>query len=181
MSAISTVISRLLNVRPIEPADLPRLLLIEKQRLGNRRIQPESPICLPSGDRGIAVAAIQTVVVGYLVYQVNPTSADEEVEPKAVRRKAALAQKPKALDTAVVALQQLYVAPEWRRRGVGRALVQRFDPKLHSPDGFLVQTVVPETNLEIQLLLRAAGFRATRVLRGHFAEEDGYLMEQHRS
>jgi len=39
-----------------------------------------------------------------------------------------------------------------------------------------VPVVVPERNLAAQVFLRNARYRAVRVLRGHFGDEDGYLM-----
>jgi hypothetical protein len=41
-----------------------------------------------------------------------------------------------------------------------------------------VPIVVQERNLTAQLLLREARYKAIRVLRGYFGEEDGYLMTQ---
>ena len=40
----------------------------------------------------------------------------------------------------------------------------------HSP------VVVPESHLRVQLFLRDAQYRAVRVLRGYYENEDGYLM-----
>ena len=41
-----------------------------------------------------------------------------------------------------------------------------------------VQILVPETNLPLQLFLRAVGYKATRVVRECFDSEDAYLMER---
>ena len=53
MSVISEVISRVLKVRSMVAADLPRLLQIEKQPLGSRLLRHALPANAPSGDRGI--------------------------------------------------------------------------------------------------------------------------------
>ena len=173
MSAISTLVGRLLTVRPMDPADLPRLFALEMQRLGKRRIHQESPICSPAENQGIWVATIQSAPVGYLVYQVSPEEAAEKGAGRA--RKSTAAHAPRLV------LQHLYVAPDWQRRGVGRSLVERFEPDMVGPQGYWVEAAVPETNLPMQLLLRSAGYKAVRVLRRYYGDEDAYLMEHFRS
>jgi ribosomal protein S18 acetylase RimI-like enzyme len=177
MSVITTVIGRLLTVRPLEPNDLPRLLQIEKQRLGNRPGRHESLIQLPARSQGIWVASIHSVIVGYLVYQLLP-EAETAGADKSVS--AAGGEGAGTAAPMCVVLRQLYVVPDWQRRGIGRALIERFMPRLSQQDGYRIETVVPESNLPVQLLLRSAGYRAIRVLRRHFREEDAYLMECHR-
>jgi ribosomal protein S18 acetylase RimI-like enzyme len=71
----------------------------------------------------------------------------------------------------------LAVAPEWRRRGIARLLVERFDPRPRQTNAFL-QVRVPESHLPVQVLLRSVGYRATRVLRDYYVGEDAYLMEK---
>jgi ribosomal protein S18 acetylase RimI-like enzyme len=75
-------------------------------------------------------------------------------------------------------LQHLYVAPEWRRRGVGRLLVERFASQVLKSTNYNLEAAVAESDLPMQLLLRSAGFRATRILHGHECDEDAYLMER---
>ena len=41
-----------------------------------------------------------------------------------------------------------------------------------------IQILVPETNLPLQLFLRAVGYKAIRVAREWFDSEDAYLMER---
>lgn len=174
MSVLSTWIGRLLTVRPMDSADLPRLFSLEMQRLGSHRVHQESPICSPSANQGIWVAVIQNGVVGYLVYQVLGEEAAAANGPASKSPSAASSQAPR------IALQHLYVAPDWRRRGIGRSLVERFEPDLSGPEGCWVEVAVPETNLPLQLLLRSAGYKAVRVLRRYYGDEDAYLMEQYR-
>ena len=74
-------------------------------------------------------------------------------------------------------IENIAVAPAWQRRGVGRSLIQSLDAKL--AQGYdLIAVWVPETCLALQLLLREAGFRAVRVMRHWFEDEDAYLMEK---
>jgi ribosomal protein S18 acetylase RimI-like enzyme len=172
MSVISTLIGRLLTIRAMEPADLPRLLALEMQRLGSRRIQKDSPIRLPNDDQGIWVAAIQNALVGYLIYQILPEEADSR---KPSGKKAAV-----AVQTPRIAVQHVYVANDWQRRGIGRALIERFEPDVPRRDGMWIEASVPESQLPMQLLLRSLGYKAVRVLRGYYGDEDAYLMEARR-
>ena len=173
MSVLSTLIGRLLTVRPMDPADLPRLFALEIQRLGNQRVHQESPICSPTENQGIWVASIQSAPVGYLVYESLPEEA-ARASPPPRGPQIASARAPR------VALQHLYVAPDWQRRGIGRSLVERFEPDPACPEGYWVEAAVPETNLPVQLLLRSAGYKAVCVLRRYYGDEDAYLMEQYR-
>jgi ribosomal protein S18 acetylase RimI-like enzyme len=67
------------------------------------------------------------------------------------------------------------VAPAWQQRGIGRALLGRLEQKIEGGGG-RVQVVVPETNLVVQVFLRQSGYKAVRILRGHFGDRDGYAM-----
>ncbi|MGH7199805.1 MAG: ribosomal protein S18-alanine N-acetyltransferase [Planctomycetaceae bacterium] len=70
------------------------------------------------------------------------------------------------------------VAPPLRRRGVGLQMVQRLVDKLSQQRRSEIVLEVRETNLDAQLFFQSQGFRAVRVLRGHYddTEEDAYVM-----
>ena len=71
----------------------------------------------------------------------------------------------------------LAVAPEWRRAGVGTALVDRLKSKLGAHRRNRVELVVSELNLPAQVWLRRRKFLAEEVIRGHFTDgSDGYRM-----
>src|SRR5262249_20153286 len=131
----------------------------------------------------IWVATISRLVVGYLVYKFLPEleleseSTDDfaEVSDALPRWQLAPADEPALCRLQVLHLE---VAPSWRRRGVGRTLLERFTPEVPVPGDYQMLAMVPETNLAAQLLLRSVGFRALRVLRDHFDSEDAYLMER---
>ena len=74
-------------------------------------------------------------------------------------------------------LLHIAVAPEYRRRGVGKALMARVEGWLRQPED-CVQAPVPESNLATQLFLRSLGYKAVRVLRGYYGAEDAYAMER---
>src|SRR5438132_14299690 len=181
MSIINEMISRVLNVRSMTAADLPRVLQLEKQRLGSSWLRHDLAMNPVTEERGTWVATIQNHVVGYLVYQnmveCQPVGSGPHFDPsrltKANRKQAA----PPAL---CVDLIQIYVAPDWRRRGIGRALATRFDPRPGEQGTCIIEAAVPETNLPVQLLLRSIGYKATRVLRGFHGDEDAFLMQLER-
>ncbi len=74
-------------------------------------------------------------------------------------------------------LLHIAVAPGHRRRGIGQALMARLEEWLRQP-GDRVRAYVPESHLEMQLFLRSLGYKAVRVLRGHYGAEDAYAMER---
>lgn len=66
-------------------------------------------------------------------------------------------------------IKKLTVLPEYRRRGLARRLVEGLG------DGEL-RVVLAEGNLDGQLAAKAMGFRAVKVLRSYFEDQDGVLM-----
>lgn len=68
-------------------------------------------------------------------------------------------------------LLNIAVASYWRRQGIARSMLEKLDEK-----GARIQAIVPDSNLAAQLLLRNAGYKAVRVVRGHCGGEDGYRM-----
>ncbi|MCU0958705.1 MAG: ribosomal protein S18-alanine N-acetyltransferase [Pirellulaceae bacterium] len=71
------------------------------------------------------------------------------------------------------------VAAEFRRRGVGRQMVEKLIGKLSSQRRNRIMLEVRETNLAAQLFFRDLGFRAVSVLRDFYVDttEDAYLMQ----
>lgn len=64
------------------------------------------------------------------------------------------------------------VHPEHRRQGVGTALVNELKAKLSPRRRSQIWLEIRESNLAGQLFFRAAGFRATAVLRGFYDDTD---------
>lgn len=71
------------------------------------------------------------------------------------------------------------VHPDFRRSGVGRALVRKLASKLSNDRRNKIFLEVRETNLPAQKFFRECGFRAVSILRGFYEEtgEDGYQMQ----
>ncbi len=71
------------------------------------------------------------------------------------------------------------VDPIDRRTGVGSHMVAKLIGKLSSHRRTRITLEVRETNLAAQLFFKHQGFRARKVLRGHYDDsgEDGYRMD----
>ena len=178
MSAAPTLAPNL-TLRWMIQRDLPYLLQIEQQSLALRWTQQDFLSVFQSIDTAGCVAEVGVRVVGYLIYSVPAQQEDEEAadDQPSVRERWQSKRKPTSPQPLRIVLRNIAVANEWQRHGVARSLLERFERKLrHDQDR--IQAIVPESNLPIQLLLRDAGYKAMRVLRDYFADEDGYLMER---
>lgn len=71
------------------------------------------------------------------------------------------------------------VRPEFRHRGVGRAMITKLIGKLSEQRRNRILLEIRETNLAAQLFFRSCGFRAISVLREFYEDspEDAYLMQ----
>src|SRR5262249_48242285 len=151
---------------------------IEQQTAARRWTVQDFLTVLQSGHTVGQIAEVADQIIGYVIYTVqNVPTEDSEENSKSIHSPYAGPHSHISEQPLNLVLLHLVVHPDWRRRGVGLSLLGRLTKKLrHLEDR--VQTTVPENNLPAQLLLRAAGYKAVRVLRGYFGEEDGYLMER---
>jgi [ribosomal protein S18]-alanine N-acetyltransferase len=71
------------------------------------------------------------------------------------------------------------VRPEFRRRGVGTAMMRKLIGKLSEQRRNRILLEIRETNLDAQLFFRDRNFRAISVLRAFYEDspEDAYLMQ----
>ena len=71
------------------------------------------------------------------------------------------------------------VSPNYHRRGVGSAMVDKLKSKLSSDRRNTITVLVRESNLSAQMFFKSHGFVAVEVLRNHYDEngEDAYEME----
>lgn len=71
------------------------------------------------------------------------------------------------------------VHPEFRRRGMGQAMLGKLLGKLSQERRNRIMLEIRETNLDAQLFFKNIGFRAISVLRDFYddAAEDAYLMQ----
>lgn len=71
------------------------------------------------------------------------------------------------------------VSPDFRRRGVGKAMVEKLIGKLSPQRRCRIMLEVRETNIAAQLFFRSQGFKAVSLLRDFYEDtaEDAYLMQ----
>ena len=181
MSNASSIARPSLNLRRMIPRDLPHVLQIAKNLSAGRWALKHFLKVFQSGDAVGWIAEKDGCVVGFVVYTVSPQPAD--VENEKVSSPSRGLSGPKSIATAkspCVNLLNIVIAPEWRRQGIGRSMLEILDKGLWRTAG-CIQILVPETNLSLQLFLRAVGYKAIRIVRECFDAEDAYLMErQHR-
>src|SRR5262249_24060398 len=139
MNPVVTTASRVLTVRYMEPRDLPQVLHIVERTPAPRWGRQDLLSHVQSSDISSWVAEAHCSVTGCAIGRVIP--------PPGVRTEAP--ENP-ATEPLRFELLHIAVAPEWQRKGVGRALLQRFDERLRSHED-LIRTTVPESNLPAQL------------------------------
>jgi len=59
---------------------------------------------------------------------------------------------------------RMAVAPSHRRRGIGRAILNKLAGKLNAVGRSKITIEIPETDLGSQLFMRSCGFRAVQIL-----------------
>jgi ribosomal-protein-alanine N-acetyltransferase len=170
MNAIPVSAVSALTLRHMEPRDLPHVLRIIERTPAPRWAQQDILFHFHSDDISSWVAIVDDQVAGFVVCRIVPALATTiPSDDEAVWRMDAGPQER-------FELLHLAVAPECQRNGIGRALVHRFESRLSHP-GDSIRATVPESNLPMQLFLRAVGYKAVRVLRGYYGEEDAFVME----
>jgi ribosomal protein S18 acetylase RimI-like enzyme len=181
MSNASPIARPSLNLRRMTPRDLPLVLQIAKNLSGGSWTLKHFLQVFQSGDAAGWIAERESCAVGFLIYTVSAHPLGMESEKPASRSKGLTGPKSALITKPLcVNLLNIVVAPEWRRQGIGRSMLEILDQGLWRT-ARSIQILVPESSLPLQLFLRAAGFKATRVLRECFDSEDAYLMERHRA
>ena len=92
------------------------------------------------------VAEVGETIIGFLVYEIKKNGMD---------------------------ILNLAVHPNWRRKGIGSALVNDLKTKIRRRPRMRI--VLSDSNLDGHLFIKAMGFAAVEVLPGYFENgEDGY-------
>ena len=170
MTTATVAVQPTITLRWMMQRDLAQVLPIAGQAAPEAWGRQDFLNLFQSADAAGWVAEVEDRVVGFLTYRVTWQPEDAGAAPPRGK------QETNARPLRIV-IQNLAVAPEWRRRGAALALLNRLGQKLRQAKD-CVQVSVPESNLPLQLLLRKAGYKAVRVLRGHYGGDDAYLMER---
>src|SRR5262249_1414107 len=125
MSNATPVARPSLNLRRMIPRDLPIVLHIAKNLAAGRWALRHFLKVFQSGEAAGWVAEREGCVVGFLIYTVTPGPVGAKME-KAGSRIGGLAGPKSALTTKplCVNLLNIVVAPEWRRQGIGRSMLE---------------------------------------------------------
>lgn len=139
-----------LKVRWMIRRDMPEVLAIEQQSFEFAWSEDDFIRCLRQRNCIGMVAELEERVVGFMIYELHKSRL--HVLNFAVRR-------------------------EFRRQGVGAAMIQKLQRKLSHQRRSRMALEVRESNLEAQLFFRSQGFRAISVLRDFYNDttEDAYL------
>jgi ribosomal protein S18 acetylase RimI-like enzyme len=178
MNVTRAAAHRQLTIRTMEMRDLPRLVHIEQQTGVPHWSLQRFKAAMQTGDRINLVATVRNTVVGFAIARLITENDLCGGDLEACTGKQAPPKGP-ASPPVYLRLLHVAVAADWRRHGIGAALVSQFEQFLRLPQD-CIRAAVPETNLPIQLLLRSTGYRAKRVLRDFYCSEDAYLMEWQR-
>lgn len=140
------------HIRWLIRRDLQAVLDIESASFEYPWTEEEFINCLRQRDCIGMVAECAEQVVGFMIYELQPTS---------------------------IHVLSFAVHPEFRRKSVGSALMDKLFSKLAYQRRSRIQLEVRETNLSAQLFLKQLGFRATGVLRSFYEDstEDAFLMQ----
>jgi ribosomal protein S18 acetylase RimI-like enzyme len=143
------------SLRWIVAADLPALLPLVNLCPTLEWTAEDFRECFRSLDTIGKVVTVDGTAVGFVIYKLDQSLQE-------------------------VFIKHIAVRPEWQRCGAGRTLIRSLDPKL-SQAYEQITAIVPESNLAALYLLRDCGYKARRVLRDWFSDEDAYLMQKTRA
>lgn len=80
-------------------------------------------------------------------------------------------------ESGLIQIVSVGVAPDIRRNGIGRALVEQVRGAQKRTRRRMIEALVPEGNLRAQQFFRAVGFQAERIVASGFDDgQDLYLM-----
>ena len=140
-----------IHIRWMIRRDMPEVIQIEQESHDYSWTEEDFLHCLRQRNCIGMVAEFGEQVVGFMIYELHKSKLH---------------------------ILNFAVHPQFRRRRVGKQMVQKLISKLSSHRRNCITLEARETNLESQLFFRSAGFTATSVLRGHFDDtgEDAYVM-----
>ena len=139
------------QIRWLIRRDMDEVLSIERGSFQFPWTEEEFLCCLRQRNCIGTVAELDHKIVGFMIYE---------------------------LHKSMLRILNFAVAPDVRRGGIGRQMVQRLVDKLSQQRRREIVLEVRETNVPAQLFFANSGFRAVTVLRKHYDDtcEDAYYM-----
>lgn len=139
------------HIRWMIRRDMPEVLAIETASFEFPWTEEDFVRCLRQRNCIGMVAELDERVVGFMVYELNKSHLH---------------------------VLNFAVHPDYRRRGIGRRMIDKLASKLSAQGRTRLILEVRETNLGAQLFFRAMGFRAVCVLHDFYEDtsEDAYRM-----
>ena len=142
----------LVHIRWMQRRDWPEVLDIDKDGFDWTWVEEDVICCLRKKNCIGMAAEHEEEMAGFMVYELHKHR---------------------------IQLLRLAVTPDYRRRGVGTQMVAKLKGKLSTQHRMSILVEVRESNLPGQLFFCDLGFRAVKVFREFFIEndEDAYLFE----
>lgn len=139
------------QIRWLIRRDMEEVLAIERASFEFPWTEEEFLCCLRQRNCIGTVAELDHEIVGFMIYE---------------------------LHQSMLRILNFAVAPQKRRHGIGKQMVQRLIDKLSQQRRREIVLEVRETNLSAQLFFSGCSFRALSVLRNHYDDtmEDAYYM-----
>ena len=140
-----------LDIRWMIRRDLPEVLEIERRSFNEPWDEDDFISCLRKRNCIGRVAEHEERIAGYMLYELRKSS---------------------------IYIINFAVHPDFRRRGVGRSMMEEVASKLCPQRRTRISLHVRETNLAAQLFFREVGLRATKICRSFENDgEDAYRFE----
>jgi len=95
----------------------------------------------------------------------------------AERREIVVAHMIYELHKDHILLTNICTHPNWRRKGIGRELVEKLKSKLSSHRRSTLLVPIPEWNLDAQLFFKALGFATSYIDREYYEDCEAYMLE----
>lgn len=152
MSAIIQKEQLRVHVRWMINRDMPEVLYIEEQSFEHKMGKDDFLRCLNQSNCIGTVAELDDKVVGFIIYEFHNTNLH---------------------------ILDFVVHPDYRRKGVGRQMVEKLISKLSNECRTNITLVIRERNLKAQLFFKNQGFLAVYILPCFYENngEDGFLMQ----
>jgi ribosomal protein S18 acetylase RimI-like enzyme len=139
-----------LTVRWLSRVDIPKVLALAESRSEPWMAIDNPTACVDTTDTAGLVAEVESQIVGYIIYQMQRQSR-------------------------AIVIRNLFVATSWRRKGIGRKLLENLEEKLSQ--GYQCITVhVPESESDGLAFFQDAGYTTSSALDKHWTDISAHVL-----